>query len=253
MFSHLIQYVLLGAVRDKLVQSMFAVLAVCVSLSIFFGSSSLIEKQHFTVVFASGALRLSSILGLILFVVFFIRRSFENKDVEFILSRPVSRLQLISAYSVSFSIIGLFLGLICGFLVIALAPDLLSQGHYLWILSICAENIIMVNVALFFAMVLTSSAAGAMAAFGFYILARMMGQILGIIDANLAGKNIELLEYLMQGISVFMPRLDLLGQTSWLIYEMDGTIGAGFIILQSVVFIALILSACLIDISRRQF
>lgn len=253
MFGHLVQYVLTGAYRDKLVLSMLAVLIACMSLSIFFGSSSLIEKQQFTLVYTSGALRVSLMLGLILFIVFFIRRSFESKDVEFLLSRPLNRFQLIAAYSSAFSLIALCCALLCGAIVIAVAPNLAGQGHSLWILSLCAEAVIVANAALFFAMVLTSSAAGAMAAIGFYVLSRMMGEILGIMDANLSDKNIVALEWVMQIISVVMPRLDLMGQTSWLIYGADGSMSAVTILLQGGVFTVLLLAACMVDLSRRQF
>lgn len=253
MSAHLVHYVLTGAYRDKLVLSMFAVLIACVSLSIFFGSSSLIEKQQFTLVYASGALRLALNLGLILFIVFFIRRSFESKDVEFLLSRPLSRFQLLMAYSAAFSLIAVVGALLCGAVVLGIAPQLIGAGHALWILSLCAEALIIANTAMFFAFVLTSSAAGAMAAIGFYVLSRMMGDILGIIDANLGSHKTEVLEWIMQVISIVMPRLDLMGQTSWLIYGQDGTIGTAFIIMQAAVFCAVIIAASMVDLSRRQF
>lgn len=253
MFAHLVQYVLTGAYRDKLVLSMFAALIACVSLSIFFGSSSLVEKQQFTLVYASGALRLVLNLGLILFIVFFIRRSFESKDIEFLLSRPVSRFKLLIAYAAAFSLIAICGALLCGGVVMGVAPNLIASGHPLWILSLCAEVLIISNVAMFFAFVLTSSAAGAMATIGFYVLSRMMGEILGIIDANLGGGNIAALEWVMQIISVVMPRLDLLGQTSWLVYGADGSFGVLFIALQTIIYTALILAASMVDLSRRQF
>lgn len=236
--------------------SMLVILVAGASLSLFLGSSAVIEKDQFVLVFASGGLRIANILGLILFVVFFIRKSFETKDVEYLLSRPVSRIQLVLSYAFAFSLIAIILALVLGLIIYAIAPHLFSNGHALWILSICIENIIMANTALFFAMVISSSASAAIASIGFYILARMMGQILGIISApSVVGntKSSEIMNYIMETISIFMPRLDLMGQTSWLIYGVDGTVSTSFIFIQGAVFTSLIILACLFDLTRREF
>lgn len=255
MNSHLIQYVLLGAIRDRLVLSILILMAMGASLSIFLGSSAIIEKDQFTVVFASGGLRVANVVGLILFIVFFIRKSFETKDIEFLLSRPIGRLTLVGSYFTAFTLIAIVLGLLTGALVSAISPNMITNGHILWTLSICAENIIMVSVAFFFSMVLTSAASAAMAVLGFYILCRMMGQILGITGVTQIStdKSSEIMEYIVETISIFLPRLDLMGQTSWLVYGADGTIGAGFILMQSAIFSTLIIGACMFDLSRRQF
>lgn len=236
--------------------SMLIVMVVGASLSIFLGSSAIIEKDEFVLVFASGGLRVANIMGLILFAVFFIRKSFETKDVEFLLSRPVTRVQLVLAYAFAFSLIAIILALSLGLVIYAIAPHLFSNGHALWILSICVENIIMVNVALFFSMVITSSASAAIATLGFYILARMMGQILGIVSApSLMSdeKSSEIMRYIVETISIFMPRLDLMGQTSWLVYGVDGVITANFILIQGAIFTGIIIFACLFDLTRREF
>ncbi|MFN3700345.1 MAG: hypothetical protein ACK4VI_02350 [Alphaproteobacteria bacterium] len=254
MTSHLIHYVILGAIRDRLLVSLCAAMVVCISLSLFLGSAAIIEQKQFMLVFASGALRMAVALGLVLFVVFFIRRSFETKDIEFLLSRPISRLGLILSYSAAFTLMAVLFGLIVGISVCVLSGSMIGAGHFLWILSICAEFVIVVNVAFFFSMVLSSAASGSMATIGFYILARMMGQLLGVIDANIVtGTNVKLLEQTFEGLSIFFPRLDLYGQTSWLLYGSDGSIGAGFIFLQTFIFTALVLAASYIDLKRRQF
>jgi hypothetical protein len=63
----------------------------------------------------------------------------------------------------------------------------------------------------------------------------------------------EILPTIMQGISMLMPRLDLLTQTSWLVYGPDPAVGITFIIVQGVLFSSILLVASLIDLHRRQF
>jgi hypothetical protein len=251
----LVKYVLTASVRDRLVLSLIIMLLVGTSMSIFMGSAAFSEKERFSVVFAGGGLRFIGILGLVLFAVFHMRRSFETKDVEFLLSRPIGRVPFLLSYAAAFSVLGVVMGLAQGACLYILGPVYFGEGHLLWVLSMIVENIMMVNVALFFSMVLTSAATAAMATFGFYVLGRLMGQILGIIDGGKRGiLDTELLEWIMQGISIVVPRLDLLGQTSWLIYGPGGgEVGAGFVIIQGLVFTVLVTLASLVDLVRRQF
>ncbi|MCD8526284.1 MAG: hypothetical protein LRY62_03760, partial [Alphaproteobacteria bacterium] len=62
------------------------------------------------------------------------------------------------------------------------------------------------------------------------------------------------LEIPMQAVSLVMPRLDLLGQTSWLVYGGDaGNVGFIYVCAHAAVFVFLVLSASLFDLIRRQF
>ncbi len=247
----LVRYVLTAALRDRLVMTMAIMVVLGASVSIFLGSASIIEKQQFSVVFAAAGLRFAGVLGLVLFTVFFIRRSFEARDVEFILSRPVSRIEFILSYAAGLSLLALGLGAAQALCLYLIAPHMFGPGHAWWMLSIAAENVIMVNTALFFSMILTSAATAAMATAGFYILARLMGQLLGIVDAyGQSGFIYDVMEYLMQAISAVMPRLDLMAQPSWLIYGYEG---GGFVLVQGAVFAVLVTTAALIDLVRRQF
>lgn len=248
----LVRYVLTAALRDRVLMAYAIALALGVCLSIFLSSAAIIEKDAFAVVFAAGGLRIVTILALVLFTVFYMRRAFDSKDVEFLLSRPVGRVPFLLSHSAAFSLLGLTFGIILGGVLYAGSIHNFGQGHGLWIFSMIAEIIIMVNTALFFSMVITSAVGASMASFAFYILCRMMGQILGIMEAGNGGIT-KFFHGIMQLISSVMPRLDLMGQTSWLLYGPDNTVGAGFIAAQLFIFTALILSASLIDLLRRQF
>lgn len=253
MSFNLVKYVLTAAFRDRLILSLIIMLLLGSSLSVFLGSGAVTEKDYFSIVFAAGGLRFLGVIGLVLFVVFFIRRSFEGRDIEYLLSRPIGRVQFLMSYAGAFSILALALTLAQGLCLYIIGPHLFGGGHVLWLASILVENIIMVNTALFFSMFLTSAASATMATLGFYVLARMMGQILGIIDQGPKFYNLEILETAMQVISSITPRLDLMGQTSWLLYGPAGDISYSFVFVQGIVFAALVLMASMIDLVRRQF
>ena len=242
----------MAAVRDKLVLSLLVIILLGSYLAVFMGSSAIIEKDQFTVIFTAASLRILLVLGLVLFVVFFVRRSFDGKDIEFLLSRPISRLNIIFSYGMAFSLIAVFMGGAVGVAIYSVAPHLFSYGHVAWILSIVIENIIMVNVALFFSMYISSSATASMVTLGFYVLARMMGQLLGIVDSSLVDST-GIYSIVLQIISIITPRLDLMGQTSWLIYGLDSSFNMLHILLQGFVFSLFVLLASSLDFIRRQF
>ncbi len=254
----LISYVLTAALRDRFVLGLAMALAAALSLSIFLGSAAAMEKNGFALVFAAGGLRAAGVFGLVLFVVFFIRRSFEARDIEMLLSRPIGRTPFLFSYAAAFAAIALGLAVAQALALTLLLPQTGSarQGFILWAVSIAAENIIMVNAALFFAMILSSAATAAMAAAGFYVLARMMGELLGIIrgGSEYNSELMEILQYMMQLISAVMPRLDLMAQSSWLVYGPDpGGPGLAFILAQGFIFSLVLVTAAALDLVRRQF
>jgi hypothetical protein len=249
----LIRYVMIAALRDRLLLGMALMLVLACALSVFLGSAAIIEQDRFAVIYAAGAIRGLNVFGLVLFTVFFIRRGFEARDVDLMLSRPVGRTGFILSYAAGLSLLALLLGVLSGGLVAALSLRTLSDGHWLWTLSQVGENIVMVNAALFFAMVLSSAPMAAFAVSGFYILARMMSQVLGIIDSGKLDMQHQILQTVMQGISMLMPRLDLLGQTSWLVYGPDPQVGGLFIAGQCAVYALVLVAAACIDLERRQF
>lgn len=249
----LVSYVCKAAIRDKLVISMLTLIALSASLSIFMASAASVEQDQFSAVFSAGSLRIVGVLGLVLFVCFFIRRSFDSKDVEFLLSRPIGRLQFLLSYALAFSLLAVLVGLACGLSLFAISPTIYSEGFVLWGLSLIIENIIMVNIAFFFSMMLASAATAVLAVLAFYVLGRMMGEILGIIDTGATGMSNAGLEMIMNVVSVITPRLDLLGQTSWLLYGAEIGVGFTFVMIQGAVFLFMVLCAALIDLFTRQF
>lgn len=253
----LLHTVLLAAIRDRFILSVTILLFLSVSLSVFMGGSAVIEKADFSLVFAAGVLRILGVVGLVLFTTAFLRRAFETKTIEFMLCAPVSRIQFFTSYALGFSMLAVFMTVLQGICIFILNPALFGEGHVLWLFSIMIENIIMVNVALFFAMVLSSASVSIMVTFSFYVLGRMMGQILGIIDNDVENLSYQWLYDILEGvaqiISAIMPRLDLMGQTAWLLYGVGENVSYGFLIIQGLVFCAVVILASLIDLTRREF
>ncbi len=248
----LVRYVLTAAMRDRLIPSLLLVMAVGASISVVMGSAAIVESGQFAVVFAAGSLRFIGVLGLILFVVFHVRRSFETKDVEYLLSRPVGRTSFILSHATAFGLLAIAMAVAVSLVVTAMTPHALYGTVALWGFSLMAEFVVMVSAALFFSMVLPSATAGVLATLGLYTLARLMGELLGIAHHDVPTQLMKMLGIALEGVSVIVPRLDLMAQTSWIVYGR-ADIGFGFIAAQAGVYTAFILAAATVDLNRKQF
>mgnify|MGYP000942990982 CR=1 FL=1 len=250
----LVKYVLTAAIRDRLVLAFLLLLCVGTSLSFFLGSAAIVETAQFTIVFAAAGLRFAAVLSLVLFIVFYLRRSFDARDVEYLLSKPISRLQFLFSHFIAFLLLALCLAVLVTVTVyIAGMGKIEINSILLWGASLLVELIVMAVISLFFAMVLTSAVSATMITFAFYVLSRLIGQILGIIAEGTDMGIFTVLENIMLMVSVFVPRLDLMGQSSWLLYGLEGNINLEVIFTQALLFCGLILSAAYFDLSRRQF
>jgi len=268
---HLIKYVLVAAMRDKLMMTLMLMTLLGAAIAVFMGSATVTEENSFSIVFGAGGLRILGVIGLVLFCTFYVRRSFENKEVEFLLSRPISRISFLLSHAAAFAILALFVASLMTFVVFVIGHSNLT-GLLVWGMSISSEYIIMTVASLFFSMVLTSAAGSALATLGFYALCRMMGTVLGIV-ATSPQAMVAIMGSFMKIISIIIPRFDLMGQTSWLVYGVKGSAGitflsntsdyvvgfvqnvglSGFILIQSILFVGLLLAAAAYDFYRREF
>jgi len=255
----LIKYILMAAIRDKLLWGIAAMSILTVCLSIFSGSAAMMEQGQFILTYMAGGLRAIALLGLSLFTIFFVRRSFDARDVEFLLTRPISKMSFVYSHVAALSLLTIASGAFIAAIISVLALHYDVQSSYvLWSFGITFELMIMVNVAFFFSMVLSSPVSAGMATFGFYILARLMGQLLAIMHHTPHPQNIY--DYVTNGmayaaglISIVFPRLDLLAQTSWLIYGGAHFSDWIFVVIQGFAFLSLVSIATWIDLRRRQF
>lgn len=268
----LVKYVLTAALRDRLIMTLFLMIALGGAISMFLGAATITEKESFALVFGASGLRILGVLGIVLFCSFYIRRAFETKEVEFLLSRPISRVTFLISHGVAFVLMAVTVALVVSAVVFVLGKPV-RAGFELWAASVALEYSIMAIAALFFSLVVSSAAGSALATLGLYVLARMIGTVLGIAYEAPENAVFAVLNNVMELISVFIPRLDLMGQTTWLVYGTNGAGGfgftneagayahmlverlglLGFISLQGIMFSGLVLLAALFDFLRREF
>ena len=218
----ILKYILLSGLRDRIYIGIFISLITTFSLSIFLGQTSLVENAQTTTAYIAGSSRFVIILGMILFVCLNINRAFENKEVEFILSKPISREKFILSYLVGFLITAtiIILTMIAGIFIIVKIDKI---GAIFWFTTLFLEMFITISFAILASLILKNSFSSILSSLAFYLISRMMGIFVLAINLpeNISQLQNNFLPTILKIISIAFPRLDLFTQSSWLIYGVE--------------------------------
>src|SRR5688572_17329156 len=133
-----IRYILLTALRDWLFIGLLIGIVCATGISAILGGTAFIEEHEMTLTYAAGSSRVILMVGLIVFVCFHIRNAFETKEIDVILSRPISRASLILSYWLGFSLVGLLL-LLPIVAVVGLIGPASGMGFFAWAVSLLLE------------------------------------------------------------------------------------------------------------------
>ena len=249
-----IRYILITALRDWLFTGLLLSVFCATGISAMLGSTAFLEEQEMTVTFAAGASRVILMVGLIVFVCFHIRNAFDTKEIDVILSRPISRSNLVIAYWLGFAFVALLLTLPV-IAIIALIGVNNWAGFAGWGISLILETFMVVALALFSAFTLRSAVTSVIACMGFYVLSRMMAFFVLTSQSGMVGGENKylLMRFALKAISSIVPRLDFFAKTKWLIYGFDANQEWIVFVIQAGVFIPLLLLASIADFRRKQF
>ncbi len=250
----ILKYILLTGIRDRLYLGLFITLIASFSISIFLGSTALAEQQQTTAAYIAGSSRVILSIGMILFVCLNLNRAFENKEVEFILSKAISREQFVLGYLAGFFIAAflIFIPLISAILIVTQSNKF---GLLMWSATLLSELMIVISFSLLSSLILKNSFSAIMASFGFYIISRLMGVFVLAIELPqdfTQAKNHALATGL-KFFSALFPRLDLFGQSEWLNYGVTDFGNLKVILWQSLIYIPLMIFMSFHDFKKKQF
>jgi len=250
----IIKYILLTGLRDKLYLGIFIALLSSFALSIFLGSTVLVEAEQTTLAYIAGTSRVIIILGMILFVCLSINRAFANKEVEFILAKNISREQFILSYLVGFLLTTalILIPLITAIFILAQVNKI---GILIWSLSLFAEMWIVISFAILTSLIMRNSFSSILSTLAFYLISRLMG--IFVLAINLPQDFVQVKNHLLPSIlkiiSLAFPRLDLFTQSEWLAYGVTDFSRVKIIVLQSLIYIAMMLFMAFFDFRRKEF
>lgn len=249
------KYVMLSALRDKLFFGLFIAIISLFGISSLIGFTATTEEALMQSVIFAGSFRLMIIFGMIIFICFHINKSYENKEISFMLSKDISREKFLLSYWISFNLIALLL-LIFFLLIFLCFCEYNLLGMLQWVVSILFETMLITMFSILASFVLQSAVFSVFVASGFYIVARLMGFFINI---NLiTGSNkiynffLELSQTLSKAVSALIPRLDLFGQTKWLVYSADFDVFT-IITLQFIIYTLIMFVMAFYDFRKKQF
>lgn len=254
MFSN-IRYVLLTATRDRLFFGLLVGVLAAAYISSVLGSTAMLESAQMTLSFTAASARVIIMVGLIVFIGFHMKNAFDAKEIDVLLSRPVSRTSLVLSYWMGFAVVASLL-VLPTVILIAVIGTLNQTGFMLWSLSLLLESWLVVSMTLFAALTIRSGVGTVLTSLAMYSLSRMMGffvvatktsMLFGQEQVNLGAR------WLIAGISTVIPRLDFFAKSSWLTYGAKSYDDLTLFLMQGAVFIPLLIAAAVIDFKRKQF
>ncbi|MDK9722530.1 MAG: hypothetical protein OEL53_15245 [Rhodospirillales bacterium] len=252
-----LRYVLLTALRDRLFLTILVLAALVYLAAGFLGDAALAEGRDLKLSLAAGSGRAVLVAGLLTFIAFHVRRMSENRELETLLARPISRTGFVMAYGLGLSAVAALLALPLALGLLFFSPDI--GGLLVWGLSLLEEAVIVAALGLFAALALETAVSAVLAAGGIYILARLMSVFIGIAEKRLVesetqNQTLDLLVRLgLKALSILLPRLDVYAQSAWLVYGPPALETVFFLLAQTLVYVPLLLLASVFDLRRKRF
>ncbi len=250
-----VRYILITAVRDRLFVWLCFSIILAIYISYAMGGTALLEPEQMTIAFSAAASRVILVIGLIVFVCFHVKHAFDSKEIDVLLSRPISRSNLVISYWLGFASVATLL--LFPVIILLYIVGVLSQtGFWAWSLSLLLEIWLVIAVSLFASLTLKSAVGSVLAGFGFYTLSRMMGFFLATAESGVLFSHSELnqtIRFIIDAISLLIPRLDFFAKSDWLIHSIRGIEDVYLFGAQALIFIPLLVLASIIDFKRKQF
>ncbi len=240
------------AVRNRLLWLAVVVVVIAFGLAQFLNQVAITESREIQTALLAAPLRVAAVFIVAVFVITSMVRELSDKITELLLSLPAPRSAYFFGKFAGYAIVAAILALLSA---LPLAPFANSQGLVLWTVSLVCELLIVTAMSLFcvlsFAQVVPAFAAVA----GFYLLSRSMAAMQIIAGAAPQDPTLtdRVVNAVVELIALLLPGLDGMTQTTWLLGPAPGVSTLGPVVGQTAIYLALICSAALFDLYRRNF
>ena len=246
-------YTLLEAARNRLLYLIALILISSLAFTVFLKQVAITETRDIQLAFLAALFRFAAVFVLAAFVTVSQVREANDKVMELLLTRDLSRSHYLLGKLIGYLGIALMLAVLFALPLCLFATP---SRAMLWGLSLFFELAIVTALSLFCVLTFNQVVGSLAAVAGCYALSRSMAA-LQLIGASRADDGNVLLDrianYTLDGIAFFLPRLDLFTQTGWLLGRGQSTIDLPWLIAQSAIYVALLSLAALFDLKRKNF
>ena len=246
------RFTLLEAIRIRLPLVVVAVFGLIWAISYFVHQISITESARLQSSFFAAAARLASVFMLALYITSSLAREFNEKGLELVLALDVPRSSYLIGKLAGFIVIGTALAFAAALPLIGAVP---VQVLAIWSLSLAFELAIICAASLFCIVTFHQIFAAVTLVAGFYLLARSITAMRLMAESSMLGALSDArpaLNFGVEALAYLLPPLDRFSQTEWIAARAVEADALGPIVMQSVVYVGLLLGAALIDFYRRE-
>lgn len=244
------RFTLLEAARSRLLWLVLSAILLFTGASFLIRELAITDSQRLQVAFLATGLRAISALIATAFIISTLQREFNDKGPALLLALDLPRSHFVLGKILGMSLAAMLIALACA---LPLAPLVPAAAWWPWVASLLLETGIVAAVSVFCGITLRGVAAGLTLTIGFYLLAKSLAtiQLISHASLNAASVSHRYMTGLVDTLALLLPRLDQFAQTRWLV---DGVLPApmlGALALQTLIFVALITSAAMFDMYRK--
>lgn len=242
----------LEAVRNRLLWLAAAIIGIAFGLAQFLNQVAITESRDIQTALLAAPLRVAAVFITAVFVITSMVREQNDKVTELLLALPAPRA---SYFFGKFAGYAAFAGMLALLSAVPLTLFAHSAGLALWTVSLLCELLIVTATSLFCVLSFTQVVPAFAAVGGFYLLSRSMAAMQIIAGASLQAPTFtdRVVSGVVDLIAFVLPTLDGMTQTSWLLGPAPGVNALANTLAQTAIYLALLCSAALFDLYRKNF
>ena len=245
------RYTVLEAWRNRLIVLLVVAVALLTLLSLFARELAVTESGRLQTAILASTLRVASVFLMALYILNGLTREFNDKVLELMLSLDLPRPGYLIGKFVGFAIVALAVAAIATVPVAVLAP---IHAALAWGCSLALELLIIAALSLFCITTFAHLLPAAAFVTAFYLLARSITAIQLMSGSSLLGVDRfgqKASAVLADVLAIALPRMDAFTQTAWLANDAQPVLLN--ILLQTTVYVSLLLAAAMFDLYRKNF
>jgi ABC-type transport system involved in multi-copper enzyme maturation permease subunit len=247
------RYTVLEAWRNRLVVLVIVAVTLLTLLSLFARELAVTESARLQTAILAATLRVAAVFLIGIYVINGLTREFNDKVLELMLSLDLPRPSYLVGKFFGFSIVALAVAVIATIPIAVLAP---AGSALAWGCSLALELLIITALSVFCITTFSQLLPAAAFVTAFYLLARSISAIQLMSGANLLGVDAlgqKVSRLLADAMAVALPRLDMFTQTAWLVDGAAAYPALLSALLQTTVYVVLLLAAAMFDLYRKNF
>lgn len=246
-------YTLLEARRTRLPLLLVSALILLLALALFVSELAVIESARLRLSLYAAAARFAAVFIVSAHVLGSITREFNDKGIDTLLALDLPRAHYILGKLGGFLALAALIALATGLPLLLMVP---LPAVLQWIVALGLELAVVAAFSLFSVIAFGQFIPAAALVLAFYLLARNLTAIQLMSAHPVTGSGTwshEVGRWLVDALALVTPALDRWPQTTWLIDAPAPWSLFGMLLLQALLYVALLAGAAMVDFQRRNF